>query len=171
MLYAADVWGSRLAAKGRGKQGGWGACSFASLMARTQRMVTLIITGGFRSSATDLLDCHANILPFQQALRKMCHHVTLRLATLPESHPLANGIKTAFNYCKKREFTKQKRHPSPLHQLFNEFRIYPGKMEKILPVRHFPKWEPDTTISITKGEKDAVREENEAKEDLRVYSD
>ncbi|KIK42492.1 hypothetical protein CY34DRAFT_30570, partial [Suillus luteus UH-Slu-Lm8-n1] len=88
MLYTTNVWGSELVTKGRGKQGGRKACSFTSLMTRTQRMVTLIITGGFRSSATDLLDCHANILPFQQALCKMCHHTTLRLSTLPESHPL-----------------------------------------------------------------------------------
>ncbi|KAG2054172.1 hypothetical protein BDR06DRAFT_884733, partial [Suillus hirtellus] len=95
MLYATDIWCSGLVAKGRGKQGGRGVRSFALQMARTQRMAMLIITGGLHSSASNMLDCHANVLPFQQALRKVCHQATLRMATLPNTHPLAKGIKMA----------------------------------------------------------------------------
>jgi hypothetical protein len=72
MLYAADIWCAGLIAKGRGRKGGGrGARGFASQMARVQRMATLLITGGLRSTATDVLDTHANVLPFQQALRKI----------------------------------------------------------------------------------------------------
>ncbi|KAG2148674.1 uncharacterized protein EDB93DRAFT_1103730 [Suillus bovinus] len=171
MLYAADIWCANLVSKGRGKKGGRGARGFASQMARVQRMATLNITGGLRSSASDMLDSHTNILPFQQVLCYMCYRATLRMSTLPESHPLSKHITAASNFCKKRNYEGHKRHPSPLHRLFNEFKTDPATMEKILPVRHSTKWEPDVTISIASKEKDAAREEEEASEDLRVYSD
>jgi ribonuclease HI len=44
-------------------------------------------------------------------------------------------------------------------------------MEKILPARHFPKWSPDIAISIAAKEQDAIKEDKEASENLRVYSD
>ncbi|KAG2737855.1 hypothetical protein P692DRAFT_201666277, partial [Suillus brevipes Sb2] len=68
MLYAADIWCTDLISKGRGKSGGRGARGFASQMARVHRMATILTTGAMRSTATDLLDAHANILPFQQIL-------------------------------------------------------------------------------------------------------
>jgi ribonuclease HI len=172
MLYAADVWCAGLVTNGRGKkQGGRGTCSFASQIERVQHMATLNITGGLRSSATDALDIHANVLPFQQTLCKICHRATLRMATLPEAHPLKRGVKTAYNFCTKRNFQGRKRHASPIHKLFNEFKIDPAKLETISPVRHYPKWELDTTISIAGKKKDALKEEEEADEDLRAYSD
>jgi hypothetical protein len=122
-------------------------------MEMVQRMANLNITGGLRSSATDALDIHANVLPFQKTLRKICHRATLRMATLPEAHPLARGVKAAYNFCAKRNFQGRKRHASPIQ-----------KMETISPVRHYPKWEPDTTISIAGKEKDALTEEEEADE-------
>ncbi|KAG1787595.1 uncharacterized protein HD556DRAFT_1218932, partial [Suillus plorans] len=64
MLYTADVWCSGLVAKGRGKQrGGKGARGFTLQMSRVQRMATLLITGGLRSSSNDMLDAHTNVLP------------------------------------------------------------------------------------------------------------
>ncbi|OAX34216.1 hypothetical protein K503DRAFT_652300, partial [Rhizopogon vinicolor AM-OR11-026] len=71
MLYAADVWCSTLISKGQGKKvGGRGARSFATKMARVQRMANTMIIEDMRTTATDLLDAHANILPFQQLLCK-----------------------------------------------------------------------------------------------------
>ena len=69
MLYAADMWCAGLVAKGRSKKGGGrGTRGFATQMAKVQRMATLSITEGLRSTATDMLDAHANVLPFQQIL-------------------------------------------------------------------------------------------------------
>ncbi|KAG2144123.1 uncharacterized protein EDB93DRAFT_1251723 [Suillus bovinus] len=171
MLYTTDIWCANLVSKGRGKKGGRGTRSFASQMARIQRMATLNITGGLHSSTSDMLDSHANVLPFQQVLRYTCYRATLRMSTLPESHPLSKHITAASNFCKKRNYEGHKRHPSPLHRLFNEFKMDPATMEKILPARHSTKWEPDVAISIASKEKDAAREEEEASKDLRVYSD
>jgi len=69
MLYAADVLCSGLISEGKGKKaGGRGTRGFASKMTRVQQMATTMITGSMRTSATDLLDAHANGLPFQQLL-------------------------------------------------------------------------------------------------------
>ncbi|KAG2751296.1 hypothetical protein P692DRAFT_20643713, partial [Suillus brevipes Sb2] len=172
MLYAADIWCSGLVSKGRGKKNaGRGARGFASKMARVQRMATTMITGGMRTTTTDLLDAHANILPFQQLLHKVCHRATLRMITMPKSHPLHKGIHTAYNSCTRRDFASCKRHPSPLHRLLNEFRLNPHTVETIEPIRHYPKWAPDVTQEIAEDIATAVKDDEYAEEDLRVYSD
>jgi hypothetical protein len=140
-------------------------------MARVQRMATLLITGGMRSSATDILDAHANVLPFQQALCKICFKSTLRMTTLPDSHLLAHDIKAAYEYGAACNFCKPKRHPSPLHKLLYKFKLNPTKMEKILPIRHYPKWEVDMNIQIARKKEEATEEDEFTNEDLRVYSD
>jgi len=88
MLYAADVWCTNLISKGRGKRGGRGERGFALKMARVHRMAGILITGAMRSTASGLLDTHANILPFQQILRNHCHRATLWFATLHASNPI-----------------------------------------------------------------------------------
>jgi ribonuclease HI len=93
------------------------------------------------------------------------------MMTLPPTYPLAKGLKTAYSFCAKRDFEAQKRRPSPLHKLQNTVRTNPETMEKITPVRHFPKWTPDVEVSIATKEKDAIREDKQANECLRVYSD
>jgi len=172
MLYAADVWCSGLISKGKGKKaGGRGARGFASKMTRVQRMATTMITGGMRTSATDLLDAHANVLPFQQLLRRTCHKATLRMVTLDQTHPLHKGIRTAYNSCARRNFKSCKRHPSPLHRLLNEYRLNPQVIETIAPIRHYPKWETDVTTQVAQSPEAAIIEDTIAQEDLRVYSD
>jgi ribonuclease HI len=172
MLYTADVWCARLVTKGRGKKGrGHGARGFTLQLAQVQHMAMLSITGGLRSSASDLLDIHANILPLQQTIWKECHRATLRMATLAKQHPLAKGIKAVYDYCKRRAFKGRKCYPSPLHKLINKFQINPAKMEKIDPVRHYPKWETNVTTSIAEDTKMAMLKDAMANEDLRVYSD
>ncbi|KIK33970.1 hypothetical protein CY34DRAFT_48077, partial [Suillus luteus UH-Slu-Lm8-n1] len=171
MLYAADIWCTDLISKGRGKFSGRGARGFASQMARVHRMAAILITGAMRSTASDLLNAHANIPPFQQILRSYCHRATLRLATLHADHPLHKGIESAHQYVAKRNFTKQKRFPSPIHKLFREFRINPSTTEKILPIRHYPKWSPDIETCIAETKTKALEEDVRAEEELRAYSD
>ncbi|KAG1890081.1 hypothetical protein F4604DRAFT_1492585, partial [Suillus subluteus] len=104
-------------------------------------------------------------------LREVCFGATLRMATIPPTYPLAKGLKTAYIFCAKRDLEGRKRHPSSLHKLQNEIRIKPKTMEKIIPVRRFPKWSQDIEVSIATKQKDAITEEEQANECLRVYSD
>ncbi|KAG1879044.1 hypothetical protein F4604DRAFT_1507954, partial [Suillus subluteus] len=172
MLYAADVWCTGLVSKGKGKKfGGRGARSFSSQMARVQRMAALSITGAMRSTPNDLLLAHADLPPLQQMLCNICHNSTLQMATLHSSHPLQKGISSAFNFHANCNFERLKRHSSPIHNLFKEFKINPAMMETIEPVRHYPKWNPDVDIRIAKKPEEAYLEDTLVKEELRVYSD
>jgi hypothetical protein len=160
MLYAADIWCTDLISKGRGKSRGRGARGVVSQMARVHRMAAILTTGAMCSTATDLLDAHANILPFQRILRSNCHRATpLRLASLHNDHPLYKGIESAHRYVAKRNYTKQKRLPSPIHKLFREFEINPTVTEKILPIRHYPKWSPDIETRIAETKAKALEED------------
>lgn len=171
MLYTADVWCTDLISKGRGKLGGRGARGFASQMARVHRMATILITGAMRSTASDLLDAHANVPPFQQILRSHCHRATLRLATLNSDHPLHKGVASAHQYVAKHDFTKQKRLPSLIHKLFCEFKIDPNTTKTILPICHYPMWTPDIEAQIAESKEKSLEEDTRAGEELRVYSD
>jgi hypothetical protein len=172
MLYAADVWCADLISKGRGKKSrGRGMRGFTSQMARVQGMAAIFITSTLHSTPNDLLLAHANILPLQQTLCKMCHSATLHMSTLYRSHPLHKGILSTFNFHANQNFTGSKHHPSPLHKLFKEFRINPATTETIEPVCHFPKWMPDIEIRITSKPEKAYLEDTLGDEDFRVYSD
>lgn len=166
MLYTADVWCAELISKGRSKKSeGRGTRSFMSQLARVQRMAAIMIMGAMRSTPNDLLLAHTNLPPFQQTLRKACHHSSLCMATLHKSHPLQKGINGAFNYHASRNFAGTKCHPSPLHRLFHEFKINPTTTETLEPVGHYPKWIPDVELSI------ARKLDKAFLEDIMVYSD
>ena len=47
----------------------------------------LVITGGMRTTTSDVMDAHAN-LPFHLLINKVCYRATARMCTLPDSHPL-----------------------------------------------------------------------------------
>lgn len=164
MLYAVDVWGAGLVKKGKGKKNkGRGVRGFASKMARVQRMAAILITGGMRTTATDVLDAHANLLPFQQLLWKVCCCATLRMAMLPPTHPLYAELRKAVR--------QRKRHRTPVHELLREFGIDPRAIEKVDAVRHNPKWEPDTVIEIAPSKEEAFLADEAAQEEVRIYSD
>ncbi|KAF8424398.1 hypothetical protein L210DRAFT_3359087, partial [Boletus edulis BED1] len=71
MLYAIDIWGTDLLKRGRGKkEKGWGARGFAKQIDKVQRLATLLITGGMRSTATDTLFAHSDLPPTLILVRK-----------------------------------------------------------------------------------------------------
>ena len=89
----------------------------------------------------------------------------MRMATLPGNHPLTTQIRSARR--------NQKRHKSPLHQLFNNFNINPNAMGTIQPIRNPPQWSPRVTIDMADDAIYAalqdIRAENE--DDVCLYSD
>ena len=166
MLYTVDIWGTELLRKERGKrEKGWGARGFAKQIDKVQRLAMILITGAMRSTATDVLIAHTDCLPTILLIRKLCHRSTLQLATLPNNHPLAKHIKGVYR--------NQKRHKSPLHRLLEHLDVHPPTMEKILPVRHHPKWQPETTVQISDDPQKVARQDEKAEEEdnICVYTD
>ena len=91
MLYGADVflgpalWGESF----KNRKGGRAALN---KLAAIQRSAALMIVRGLCSSPNDLLDMHANLLPFHLTVDKIHFQVALRLATLPSTHPLHKPV-------------------------------------------------------------------------------
>ena len=91
MLYGADVFlGPAL--RSDSLQNKKGTRAALSKLAAIQRSAALLIVGGLRSSPTDSLDVHANLLPFHLMVDKARFQAALRLATLPTSHPLHKPV-------------------------------------------------------------------------------
>ncbi|KAG1850673.1 hypothetical protein F4604DRAFT_1883642 [Suillus subluteus] len=158
MLYAADMWCAGLILKGRDKKlDDRGAQGFTSQLARVQQMAKLMITDRMRSSVTNILDVHTNILPFQQMLQKLLES--------------SKDIKKAYEYDTTCNFGKPKHHLSPLHKLAYEFTLNPKMMEKILSTRYYPKWKPDVEVEIAHKKEEVVDDDERATKDLRVYLD
>ena len=64
MLYGVDVFILPPSSGSRGKMG------FITKLARIQRQAAIHITGALRTTATDTLDAHADLLPFELLIDK-----------------------------------------------------------------------------------------------------
>src|SRR6266702_3761326 len=85
ILYAVDVWGVpkpiELLEPHRK-----GTSRAIKKLTTTQRAGTLAVTGGLRTTPTDVLDTHAFILPIHLEIDKHCDRAATRIATLPPAH-------------------------------------------------------------------------------------
>ena len=164
ILYAADVWAppdykSNHKKKPTNKR-------FTMRLSTIQRAGTLAIVGGLRTSPTDTLCAHADILPSHLELDKACHKAAVRMATLPHSHPVTKMYRSS----NKR---KVKRHKSPLHHLSNAFKAAHEDFETTLVAGRNPALMGKQPFKIDiPGNKDESKEVDEqAPEHVKIYSD
>lgn len=158
MLYAADIYIKPPGKKGKGSVG------HIRKLARVQRLAALHITGAMNSTATDLIDAHANLLPFRLLVKKVIHRAAIRLATLPKQHPLHKHVKRAAG-------RYVRRHRSPLHEILHASDIKPYTFETIHPVRFSPKWRSPIITQIAESRETAVDKEKELTTTVKIYSD
>jgi hypothetical protein len=97
-------------------------------LATIQRRAAIMIMGAMKTTATDVIEVMANLLPFHLLIDKHRHRAAMRLATLPRSHPLHKLIMNAANRLVKW-------HPTLLHDLMHRYRIQPKKVETMEAVR------------------------------------
>ena len=164
MMYGASIWLTpivRSTVRGKRSKGSIGA---ATKLAKVQRMAAIHITGAMRTTATDVLDAHADLLTMDLLIDKHCFREALRLATLPKSHPLYSHVKAAAKH-------KPRKHPSPLHEIMHAYSIDPTTIETITPVRHAPSWTSPVTTRIAPDRKTAIDEEERDNADIRIYTD
>jgi ribonuclease HI len=134
-------------------------------MTRVQRQAALQITGAMRTTATDVLNAHAHLLPFHLAINRQLHNEALRIATLPEDHPLYSHIREAAAK------PRMKRHPSQLHFLCARFKLEPDWIETIPAFRQGTRWRPDFKTVITADKEQALEEARLAGERIQIYTD
>jgi Reverse transcriptase (RNA-dependent DNA polymerase) len=110
-----------------------GSRGHTKILDKVQRLGCKLITGAYRSTATDVLELHAMVPPTQLCLDDTCHREALRLAMLPKSHPLHKAV----NRSARR---RPRSHPSPIHNLLWRYKIRPATIETINSTRHHPSW-------------------------------
>ncbi len=165
ILYAADIWCVTSCSE-RMRESKLGLAKAIDQVVTIQRAGTLAITGGLRTSATDLLNAHAHLLPATLTVRKWCHHALIRMVMLPKEHLL-------HKYIKQCRTGKIKRHKGPLHHLTKWFKVDTNTIEKIPSTARDPSkiGKIPLVISIAKNREDLIKETEGALEDLQIYSD
>ena len=103
-----------------------GSKGIAKKIESAQRTAALAITGAMRTTATDTLNVHANLLPVHLMIQQALFRSSLRLSGLPTSHPLKPHIKWI-------ERKDVKHHRSALHKLIHTLGVYPQQIETVLP--------------------------------------
>ena len=161
--YAADVWFT-LICRDTGEERFRGSIGTARKLSMVQHMATTAVTGALCTSASDVMEAHANLLPIELMLNKVCHRATLRLAALPETHPLFKPVRqSAWRFIK--------RHRSPLHHLFHAFNMRPSDCETIAPSVCPPNEDRAVWLHVAGMHEESREEDAEDEVDVRVYSD
>ena len=124
--YGSNVWYSP-PVKLYGSKCSMGLVKVLCQLEKTQHIATLAINSALYSTANDVLNAHANILPMELLLLKTCHRVLIQTHTLSDTHPLHDIIRTYHSH-------HAHKHRTPLHKLLAYFPlIVPHHTETILP--------------------------------------
>ncbi|SJL06791.1 uncharacterized protein ARMOST_10133 [Armillaria ostoyae] len=164
ILYAADVFLNPQRRMKKKRKDGKSSIRTVNCLSSIQRKAAILITGGMQTTAADVLDIHANLLPMQGQVEVYRHRALARMACLPPGHPLYRPIRRAANrYVRK--------HRSPLHELTRDFNIQPDKTETIKAVRFPPHWKSKIKIEIAESMEEAMAMERMDNSDVKAYGD
>ncbi|KAF7372169.1 hypothetical protein MVEN_00076000 [Mycena venus] len=151
--------------RGRGARRA-GTVWVAKALGKVQRQACKMITGALRTTATDTLDFHANLLPVHIRLNRSAFNAAARLATLPASNP----IRRIFQRCRR----VPRFHRSPIHHLIAAFPAFLHDFETIDPQRRIiplPAGALTTRIAQTKDDACADMEGIVAKGGFCIFTD
>jgi ribonuclease HI len=163
--YGAEVWYTYLH-KPVGSKKTKGSVAITNKLRSVQRKVAIAITGGLSSTAGDVLDIHAFILPIDLLFCKLLFRAALRLCSLPSTHPLRPFLRAA----SRRDL---RRHLSPIHYLLRLINANPSDIESIPPSRRSPGYIPPFKSFIPPSKEDALPLAiiSNATAPVRIYSD
>ncbi|KAG2068144.1 hypothetical protein BDR04DRAFT_1025367 [Suillus decipiens] len=87
IMYALDLWFTPSYWDGSNNLQ-HGSIGVAKKLASVQCIIAIAITGAMRTTASNLLEVHANLLPTSLLLQNTCHRAIVHLITHPKTHPL-----------------------------------------------------------------------------------
>lgn len=87
ILYAADTFLLPIR-KVEGRKALAGSVGHIKMITQVQRQAAMITTGAMRTSATDALEAHLQLLPMDSLVDKVCFRATAQMCAVPSSHPL-----------------------------------------------------------------------------------
>ena len=163
MTYGLDVWYTP-PTKPLGYRQNIGSVAALRQMTKIQRIATLAITGGIKSTPTDLLDAHAGVLPIELGLQKICHRATVRMATLPNSHPL-------YRLFRKAARETPRTHKAPIDELLRIYELNPIRYETIRPAMTTPDYTPPFSTKIACSRNESMKHEQNDQARIKVFSD
>ena len=123
-----------------------------------------MITGALKTTATDIIEIMANLLPLRILVDKIRYRAALQLATLPPTHPLYKPVKNAAKRLVKR-------HKTPLHDLMHRYRLQPDNIETINATRYNTDWKPKVTIKIINDADEAITDMEQDHPDVKIFTD
>ena len=91
LMYAADIWFTPVQRDGLGRSSS--SAGVVCKLTTVQCMATMVVTGALFTTATDMMEAHANLLPVELMMNRICFRATLCLTALPETHPLFKPVK------------------------------------------------------------------------------
>jgi ribonuclease HI len=164
MEYAAEVWFEPIR-RVPGRKPLKGSVGHANKISKVQNLAARMITGTQRSTPIELLLLHANLLPTRLRMEEQVYKATLRLCTLPASHPLSPLVRRCAN-----RYVQS--HRSPLHELFHAFDLHPDYVETRSPFRMFPPdWSPPFTLHIDSNKDNTAEYCRNRSDDVRIFTD
>ena len=127
----------------------------------------LAITGALRTTPTDLLDLHVDLLPIDLAIEKACYRSLVRISSLPPSHPLHHIV------CEYHENLKDQlpKHLTNLHLLLRTFNFIPSLTEIVAPITNVPERLKAFTTEIATSRIDSIAHEIADNADVAIYTD
>ena len=163
--YGAGIWFRPTYMEGT-NQRHRGSIGTAKRLASIQRMANVSILGAMRTTATDTLDAHTLLLPTHLLLQKTCHQAAVRLATLPQRHPLYKHMQHAAKH------VGIQRHRTSIHNLLAAFSTFPDETETIDTVSHKMSSRCTPYIPHIAADKaKAIKEHEELQDEIKLYSD
>ena len=164
MLYAVDVWCAPSHKKGRGGSVGNGMSGVVKKLESIQRKAAIQATGSLKTTPSDALFAHADMLPMRHLIRFHCQRAATRLATFNSHHPLYHTIRKA-----ARRYPKQ--HASPLQDILHISKLDSVRLETIDPHPRHPCWKPPFVTEIAPSKEEACEADRDSEADIRIYSD
>ena len=161
--YAADIWFTPVQ-RHVGKKKATGSVGVVRKLTSVQRIATIAITGAMKTTVTDILEAHANIILIELLLLHACYRAAIHLITLPASHPLHKPIKACIN-------RPIHYHPSPLHNLLHTFNLKLGNYETITPVLQPLNQQPLFMTDISNTREESKEADLADTSDAKVYTD
>ena len=164
MLYAADIFLTPQQNIGKRTKDGRSKQAAVNKLASIQRKAALMITGAMKTTATDVTEVMANLIPFNLLVDKYRQCAAIRLATLPPTHPLHKPVKNAASKLVKR-------HATPLHDLMHRFNVHPQSIETIKAACFDMAWKPKIKTKTVSNVDKAIEDANNDNPDAKVFTD
>ena len=161
MLYAANIWFKPIYQHDSNAHQR-GSIGIANKLSSVQISAAIAIMGAMKTTVTDILEAHTNLLPIPLLLQITCHRAIVRLATHPSSHPLHAPVRKAAKH-----FVSS--HRSSLHYLTKSFLISPDDIESINPARRPPSTRIPVKTSIARSKEEAIAEHFHLPDEIQIY--